>query len=183
MSVTAILDRKLARDRREEVPITILGLPGGYAMWASSPQRCAEDNCDMQLDVPARTARVGETLTGTLRVEPQRDFECRSVYVALEGSMHHEDNIEREVGEVKVTLADRPTSRRASRRSSRFRSRLRATRCRPFMPSTASCAGTSRASATASCAATTPVGGDRRLHRTGLSPCPVAQRSRAIRFP
>ena len=108
-SVTAILDRKLARDRRESVPITVLGLSGGYAMWASSAQRCAEDNCDMQLDVSSRTARVGETLTGTLRVEPKRDFECRSVYVAIEGAMHHEDNIEREVGEVKVTLADRPT--------------------------------------------------------------------------
>ncbi len=106
--VTAILDRKLARDRRESVPITILGRADGYATWASSPQRCDADNCDMQLEVSSRTARPGETLSGTLRMEPRRAFEVRSVYVALEGRMRHEDNIEREVGEAKVTLADRP---------------------------------------------------------------------------
>lgn len=108
-SVTAILDRKLARDRRESVPITILGLPGGYALWASSPQVCKEDRCDMQLELASRAARVGETLSGVLRVDPKGDFDCRRVYVALEGRMRHEDNIVRKAGEAKVTLADRPT--------------------------------------------------------------------------
>lgn len=107
-SVTAILDRRRARDRRESVPITMLSLPGGYPMWASSPQVCQEDVCDMQLEVSSRVARVGDTLSGTLRIEPKRDFECRSVYVALEGRMRHEDNIVRVLGEAKVTLSDRP---------------------------------------------------------------------------
>lgn len=108
-SVAAILDRRRARDRRESVPITILAREGGYAMWASSPQVCQEDNCDMQLDVSSRTARSGETLSGVLRVEPRRDFECRSVYVALEGRMRHEDNIVRDHGGAKVALSDRPS--------------------------------------------------------------------------
>lgn len=108
-TVAAILDRRRARDRREEVPITILGTRDGYGMWASSPQVCQEDLCDMQLEVSSRVARVGETLTGVLRVEPRREFDCRSVYVALEGRMRHEDNITRELGEAKVTLSDRPS--------------------------------------------------------------------------
>jgi hypothetical protein len=108
-SVTAILDRRRARDRRESVAITMLGLPGGYAMWASSPQECNEDLCDMRLDVSSRAARPGEPLSGVLHVDPKREFEVRSVYVAFEGEMRHEDSIERDVGEAKVTLADATT--------------------------------------------------------------------------
>jgi hypothetical protein len=108
-SVMAILDRRRARDRRESVPITILAMPGGYELWATAPQSCEEDACDMLLDVPARSARVGETLSGTLRIDPKREFDSRRVRVALEGRMHHEDGIKRKAGEAKVTLAERTT--------------------------------------------------------------------------
>lgn len=106
-NVTAILDRRRARDRRESAAITILALPSGYSLWASAPQSCDEDVCDMLLDMSARVARAGETVSGTLRVDPKREFEARSVRVALEGRMHHEDGIKRKVGEAKATIAER----------------------------------------------------------------------------
>lgn len=106
-SVEAILDRRRARDRRESLPVTILGLPGGYAAWASAPPECREDACDMQIDVSARAACAGETLSGTLRVEPRQQFDARSVVVALDGRMRHEDGIVRTCGEARVTVAGR----------------------------------------------------------------------------
>jgi hypothetical protein len=106
-SVAAILDRRRARDRRESVPITILAPATGYALWATAPQSCDEDVCDMQLDLDARAVRIGGTLTGTLRIDPRREFDARRVRVALEGRMHHEDGIKRKADEAKVTVAER----------------------------------------------------------------------------
>ena len=63
----------------------------------------------MQLDLDARAVRIGGTLSGTLRIDPRREFDARRVRVALEGRMHHEDAIKRKAGEAKVTLAERTT--------------------------------------------------------------------------
>lgn len=106
-SVVAILDRRRARDRRESVPIIILAPAAGYSLWATAPPSCDEDACDMQFDLDARAVRIGNTLSGTLRIDPRREFDARRVRVALEGRMHHEDGIKRKAGEAKVTVAER----------------------------------------------------------------------------
>ena len=106
-SVAAILDRRRARDRRESAPIIILAPATGYALWATAPPSCDEDACDMQLDLDARAVRIGNTLSGTLRIDPRKEFEARRVRIALEGRMHHEDGIKRKAGEAKVTVAER----------------------------------------------------------------------------
>jgi sporulation-control protein spo0M len=103
--VKAILDRKLRRDRREEVPITVYATRAAPASRAQSPQVFG-DKCDMRLEVASRVARPGETLSGVLHVEPRDAFDVRSVRVDLECRMHHEDNIVREHGDdVELTLA------------------------------------------------------------------------------
>ncbi len=104
--VKAILDRKLRRDRREEVGILVLA-PRADAAGAPSPGWVG-DTCDMRLEIAARVACPGETLTGVLHVEPREAFDVRRVRVDLECRMHHEDNIVRELGDdVELTLADR----------------------------------------------------------------------------
>jgi Arrestin (or S-antigen), N-terminal domain len=102
--VKAILDRKLRRDRREEVAITV-SAPRPDAAGAQSPGSVG-DKCDMRLEADSLVARPGDTLSGVLHVEPREAFEVRSVRADLECRMHHEDNIVRELGDdVEITLA------------------------------------------------------------------------------
>ncbi len=104
--VKAILDRKLRRDRRQELPITIYAPCRDDASGGATSS--AGERCDMWLEVASRTARPGETLSGVLHVEPREPFDVRSVRVDLECRMHHEDNIVRELGDdVELTLGDR----------------------------------------------------------------------------
>jgi sporulation-control protein spo0M len=104
--VKAILDRKLRRDRREELPITI------YAARPDSigadPPGWVGDKCDMRLEISSRVAQPGDTLSGVVHVVPRDAFDVRSVRVDLNCRMHHEDNIVREFGDdVEITLAER----------------------------------------------------------------------------
>jgi hypothetical protein len=102
--VKAVLDRKLRRDHRQELPITLHVTAADYEDRAQSAQEVG-DKCDMRLDVSSRVARPGDTLSGTLFVEPRSQFDARSVRVDLECRMHHEDDIVRELGDdVEVTL-------------------------------------------------------------------------------
>ena len=154
---TAILDRSRARDRRESVPITILALAGGYACGRRrrSPATRTPATCS-STSSPRAVAHRRARCRARCASSPKREFECRSVCVALEGRMHHEDGIKRKAGEAKVTLAERPTfvaGRRAGVPVSDHRARRRAA----VLPRRAQPAALDlRASATASCAATTP---------------------------
>jgi len=104
--VRAVLDRKLRRDHREELPITIYA-PRNDAAGTESPGWVG-DKCDMRLETAARVAHPGETLTGVLHVAPRDSFDVRRVRVDLECRMHHEDNIVRELGnDVELTLAEK----------------------------------------------------------------------------
>jgi hypothetical protein len=104
--VTAILDRRKARDRRHTVPITVLAPADAHATAAQAPQVC-DPKCDMVLELQSRVVRVGETLSGVLHVNPRHQFEARDVRVALEHRVHHEDHIDQRLGEEKVTVAGR----------------------------------------------------------------------------
>jgi hypothetical protein len=105
--VKAILDRKLRRDRRETVPITVYAASDDHSVSAESPQ-VVLDKCALGLEISTRSARPGETLSGVLHVAPREAFDIRRVRVDLECRMHHEDNIVRTLGDdVEVTLAER----------------------------------------------------------------------------
>lgn len=102
--VTAVVDRRRARDRKEKKPLRVLTPPGMYAAWAQR-QQSSDTDCDMSLDLPTRTAGVGGTLAGVLHVLPRSRFDVRSVRVQLEPIMRHEDNIIRSLGKEELTLA------------------------------------------------------------------------------
>ncbi len=105
--VKAILDRRMRRDHRQELPITVFVTSSDYADRAESAQDVG-DKCDMRLDFGSRVVRPQDTLSGTLYVEPRSAFDARSVRVHLECRMHHEDDIVRELGkDVEVTLAQK----------------------------------------------------------------------------
>jgi len=106
-NVTAILDRRRARDRRHAVPITVLASRPASPAGTGAQKVSDEDRCDMFLELPASAVRIGETLAGVLHVNPGDRFEARRVRLRLEQRVHHEDRIEHSLGKEEVVLADR----------------------------------------------------------------------------
>ena len=106
-NVTAILDRRRARDRRHAVPITVLASRPASPAGAGAQKVSDEGRADMFLELPASALRIGETLSGVLHVDPRDRFEARRVRLRLEQRVHHEDRIESSLGKEEVVLADR----------------------------------------------------------------------------
>jgi sporulation-control protein spo0M len=82
--VRAILDRRMAFDPDASQQVTVRSRPEQYAHWAQSPPLPKSAECPMGLDLPNRTLRPGERLSGTLTVAPRESVKGRSIRVQLE---------------------------------------------------------------------------------------------------
>lgn len=80
--VRVVLDRKMARDAKEHLDLTVVGGPDAYAEWAARPPS-ADDDVPMELTVEPRTVRPGDTVRGELRITGASPISGRSVRVQL----------------------------------------------------------------------------------------------------
>lgn len=81
-SVRAALDVRRANDPEAETPIIVLAPRSthadraGRAVWLNAP---AEETLDLAFDLPTRSLRPGDDLSGTLLLTPRREFDREEV--------------------------------------------------------------------------------------------------------
>lgn len=80
--VKAVIDRRRAGDVTSEVPIQVASRPDQYAAWAERPPT-VERGCEMELRIPGRSYALGSTVSGTLFLRAEEDFDANEIRVDL----------------------------------------------------------------------------------------------------
>ena len=102
----ATLDRKLLGDINAEAPLTVLVTPAGDRAAGQYGQPTDAGEAQMSFTLPGLEWCAGETLTGTLSINPQKNFDATEVRVELEQTEYVPyDRGNQKVNAVKMKLA------------------------------------------------------------------------------
>jgi hypothetical protein len=81
--VRLVVDRKLARDLTKEVEIGVGSSPDAASERLIAPAATGTELAGLTFDLPQQRVAAGDTIGGTLLVEPRQSFDVRGVRVEL----------------------------------------------------------------------------------------------------